>query len=152
MRRPATREPPRRRGLAQQRDTARLVSHLSLNHLSLTQAGLPARKEMLRLYDLSSSSVSSQQIDGIVGMEHSPTTAWLSGAHFGSVVRGIEIRMTIDEAAFVGTGVAAFAHVMDRFFGLYVHANSFTRLVLVSSHNGEVLVRCDPRSGESTLA
>src|SRR5690554_6614022 len=130
----------------------RLISHLSLNHLSLTQAGLPALKEMLRLYDLSSNSVSSQQIDGIVGMEHSPTTAWLSGAHFGSVVRGIEISMTIDEAAFVGTGVAAFAQVMDRFFGLYVHANSFTRLVLLSSHNGEVLVQCDPRSGESTLA
>ncbi len=130
----------------------RLISHLSLNHLSLTQAGLPALKEMLRLYDLSSSSVSNQQIEGIVGMEHEPTTAWLSGAHFGSVVRGIEIRMTIDEAAFVGTGVAAFANVMDRFFGLYVHANSFIRLVIVSSRNGEVLVRCDPRSGESTLA
>lgn len=130
----------------------RLISHLSLNHLSLTQAGLPALKEMLRLYDLSSSSVSNQQIESIVGMQHEPTTAWLSGAHFGSVVRGIEIRMTIDEAAFVGTGVAAFANVMDRFFGLYVHANSFIRLVIVSSRNGEVLVRCDPRSGESTLA
>jgi len=52
----------------------------------------------------------------------------------------------------VGTGVAAFANVMDRFFGLYVHANSFTRLVIVSARNGEELVRCDPRSGESTLA
>ncbi|MGO1892273.1 MAG: type VI secretion system baseplate subunit TssF, partial [Luteimonas sp.] len=130
----------------------RLVSHLSLNHLSLSQSGLPALKEMLRLYDLSASSVSARQIEGIVGLEHSPTTAWLSGEHFGSVVRGIEIRMTIDEAGFVGTGLAAFAHVMDRFFGLYVHANSFTRFVLLSSLNGEELVRCDPRSGESILA
>lgn len=130
----------------------RLISHLSLNHLSLTQSGLPALKEMLRLYDLSSSSVSHRQIEGIVGLEHSPTTTWLSGAHFGSVVRGIEIRLTIDEANFVGAGVAAFAYVMDRFFGLYVHANSFTRLILLSSHNGEVLVRCEPRSGESILA
>ena len=129
----------------------RLISHLSLNHLSLTQSGLPALKEMLRLYDLASSSVSTGQIEGIAGLEHVPTTAWLPGKHFTSVVRGIEIRLAIDESKFVGTGIAAFAHVLDRFFGLYVHANSFTRLVLVSSHNEEVLVRCDPRSGESTL-
>ena len=130
----------------------RLISHLSLNHLSLSQSGLPAVKEMLRLYDLSSSSVSSRQIEGIVGLEHVPSTTWLAGEHFGSVVRGIEIRMTIDEAGFVGTGIAAFAQVMDRFFGLYVHANSFTRFVLLSARNGEELVRCDPRSGESILA
>ena len=30
----------------------RLISHLSLNHLSLVQSGLPALKETLRLYDL----------------------------------------------------------------------------------------------------
>ncbi|MDH5822326.1 type VI secretion system baseplate subunit TssF [Luteimonas sp. RD2P54] len=130
----------------------RLISHLSLNHLSLTQSGLPALKEMLRLYDLSSSSVSRRQIEGIVALEHEPTSAWMSGRNFASVVRGIEIRVTIDEAGFVGAGIAAFAHVLDRFFGLYVHANSFTRLVLLSSHNGEVLVRCEPRSGESILA
>lgn len=130
----------------------RLISHLSLNHLSLTQSGLPAVKEMLRLYDLSSNTVTGRQIEGIVGLEHAPCTTWLAGEHFGSVVRGIEIRMTIDEAGFVGTGIAAFAQVMDRFFGLYVHANSFTRLVLVSARNGEELVRCDPRSGESILA
>jgi len=129
----------------------RLVSHLSLNHLSLTESGLPALKEMLRLYDLSSSSVSTAQIEGIVGLGHAPTTAWLPGKHFTSVVRGIEIRLTIDESKFVGTGIAAFAQALDRFFGLYVHANSFTRLVIVSSHNEEELVRCDPRSGESTL-
>lgn len=130
----------------------RLVSHLSLNHLSLSQSGLPALKEMLRLYDLSASSVSGRQIEAIVGLEHSPATAWMSGEHFGSVVRGIEIRMTIDEAGFVGTGLAAFVNVMDHFFGLYVHANSFTRFILLSSRNGEELVRCDPRSGESILA
>jgi type VI secretion system protein ImpG len=130
----------------------RLISHLSLNHLSLTQSGLPALKEMLRLYDLSSSSVSGRQIEGIVGVEHVPITTWLSGKHFTTVARGIEIRMTIDETHFVGTGISAFAYVLDRFFGLYVHANSFTTLVLISSHTGEELVRCVPRSGESPLA
>lgn len=129
----------------------RLISHLALNHLSLTQSGLPALKEMLRLYDLARSSVSGRQIDGIVALEHRPTSAWLPGKHFASVVRGIEIRLTLDEAAFVGHGIAAFASVLDHFFGLYVHANSFTQLTLLSSEHGEELIRCEPRSGESIL-
>jgi len=129
----------------------RLISHLSLNHLSLTQSGLPALKEMLRLYDTTRSAVTARQIEGIVGLEHKPATAWMPGRHFTSVVRGVEIRMTIDEHNFVGTGVAAFAKVLDHFFGLYVHANSFTQLTLLSSHGGEVLIQCQPRSGESIL-
>lgn len=130
----------------------RLISHLSLNQLSLTNSGLPALKEMLKLYDLSESSVSMRQIDGIVALEQQPTTVWLSGQHFASVVRGLEIRLTIDVTHFVGTGVAMFAQVLDHFFALYVHANSFTKLVLVNGVTGEEIVRCPARSGESILA
>src|SRR5690606_6971205 len=129
----------------------RLISHLALNQLSLSRDGLPALKEMLRLYDIARTSVSGRQIDGIVSIEHRPTSAWLPGRHFASVVRGVEIRLGIDEAAFVGHGIAAFAGVLDHFFGLYVHANSFTQLTLVSATSQEELVRCEPRSGESIL-
>lgn len=130
----------------------RLISHLSLNQLSLTSSGLPALKEMLRLYDLSGSSVSARQIDGIVGLQQLPATQWLPGQHFASLVRGLEIRITLDVTHFVGTGVAVFAQVLDHFFALYVHANSFTRLVLIASDSGEEIVRCQARSGESILA
>ncbi len=129
----------------------RLISHLSLNHLSLTASGLPAFKEMLRLYDMARSAVSNRQIDGIVGIRHEPSTAWLPGKHFTSVVRGLQIKLTIDEHSFVGAGISTFAAVLDRFFGLYVHANSFTQLTLLSAHSGEVIVQCPPRSGESIL-
>lgn len=129
----------------------RLISHLSLNHLSLSQNGLPALKEMLRLYDIVRSSTSGRQIDGILSLEHRAASAWLPGKHFASVVRGIEIRLGIDEAAFVGHGIAAFARVLDHFFGLYVHANSFTQLTVLSADSGEELIRCEPRSGESIL-
>lgn len=130
----------------------RLVSHLALNHLSLAQDGLPAFKEMLRLYDMARTGVTRRQVEGVTSIEHIPTTAWLPGRSFASVVRGVEIRLGIDEAAFVGQGISAFARVLDHFFGLYVHANSFTRLVLVSAANDEELLRCEPRSGDSMLA
>ncbi len=129
----------------------RLISHLSLNSLSITQVGLPALKEMLRLYDLPRSAVTARQIDGIVGLSNAPTTTWLAGRHFGSVVRGVKILLTIEEASFVGTGIATLVAVLDRFFGLYVTANSFTQLVVLSSESGEVLIQCEPRSGESPL-
>ncbi|MGY0652993.1 type VI secretion system baseplate subunit TssF [Luteimonas sp. A537] len=143
--------PPRRfaRGRGAQ---WRLISHLSLNSLSLTQSGLSALKEMLHLYDINQSPVTRRQIDGIVGLSNEPTTTWLSGRHFSSIVRGVKITLTVDETGFVGTGIAPFAGVMDRFFGLYVHANSFTQLSILSATTDEVLVECKPRSGESILA
>jgi type VI secretion system protein ImpG len=130
----------------------RLISHLSLNHMSLLQSGLPALKEMLRLYDLNRTAVSGRQIDGIVGLEHKPTTAWLPGNPFAAFVRGIEVQLTIDDSNFVGTGLTAFTSVMDRFFALYVHANSFIQLVILSKRTNEELIRCSPRSGDSILA
>jgi type VI secretion system protein ImpG len=42
--------------------------------------------------------------------------------------------------------------VLDVFFGLYVHINSFVQLVVVSRRTGEEIIRCLPRSGESILA
>ncbi|MET0858549.1 MAG: type VI secretion system baseplate subunit TssF, partial [Telluria sp.] len=45
----------------------------------------------------------------------------------------------------------AFAHIVERFLGLYVHANSFTQLVVLSKKNGEELLRCKPRSGDLNL-
>jgi type VI secretion system protein ImpG len=129
----------------------RLISHLSLSHLSLVSSGLPALKEMLRLYDLGRSAVSSRQIEALVAIEQCPTTEWLPGKPFATFVRGIELKITVDEAGFVGSSLQAFARVMDHFFGLYVHLNSFTRLVIVSARDKEELVRCKPRSGESIL-
>jgi type VI secretion system protein ImpG len=130
----------------------RLISQLSLNHLSLTGSGLQAFQEMLTLYDLPRSPISQRQIRGIVAISHQPSHAWLPGNPFASLVRGIDVRLAIDEEAFIGSGIHAFAHVIECFLGLYVQANSFTRLLVVSKKNGEELLRCAPRSGDLTLA
>jgi type VI secretion system protein ImpG len=129
----------------------RLISHLSLNHLSLADGGLEAFQEMLTLYDLPRSPTSQRQIGGIVGIAHKAANAWLPGNPFACLVRGIEVRLTIAEDAFVGSGIDAFAHIVERFLGLYVHANSFTQLVVVAQKSGEELLRCAPRSGDLNL-
>jgi len=62
------------------------------------------------------------------------------------------VRIGVDEAGIVGSSLHAFSAVLDRFFGLYVHLNSFTQLVIVSARDAErELVRCPPRSGDSIL-
>jgi type VI secretion system protein ImpG len=129
----------------------RLISHLSLNHLSLTADGVDAFREMLALYDLPRSASSQRQIAGVIGIEQKAASAWLPGNPFTCLVRGVEVRLTIDEEAFIGSGIHAFAHLIERFLALYVHANSFTRLVIVSHKTGEDLLTCSPRSGDSSL-
>ncbi|WP_426212228.1 type VI secretion system baseplate subunit TssF [Massilia sp. TWP1-3-3] len=129
----------------------RLISHLSLNHLSLADGGLDAFREMLTLYDLPRSPSSQRQIGGIAAIAHKAANAWLPGNPFACLVRGVEVRLTIDEEAFVGSGIHAFAHIIERFLGLYVHANSFAQLVMVSNKTGEELLKCTPRSGDLSL-
>jgi len=129
----------------------RLISHLSLNHLSLSSGGAEALREMLNLYDISKAASNRRQIEGIVAVDYRPTTAWLAGEPFASFVRGMEVRITLDEEAFVGSGLAVFVELLDRFFGLYVHANSFSQLVVLSARSGEELFKRAPRSGGSPL-
>ncbi|HZV66328.1 MAG TPA: type VI secretion system baseplate subunit TssF [Telluria sp.] len=127
----------------------RLVSQLALNHRSL--ASIEAFTEMLALYNLPQSMTSQRQIAGVVGLAGEPATAWIRNRHGASLVHGMEIRMTLDETAFAGSGMHAFAQVVNHFFGLYVHINSFTQLVILSKQTGKELLRCPPRNGKLTL-
>jgi type VI secretion system protein ImpG len=129
----------------------RLISHLTLNHLSLANGGVDALREMLALYDLPRSPSSQRQIGGIAAIEQRTASAWMAGNPFACLVRGVEVRIHIDEEAFVGSGIYAFAHIIERFLALYVHANSFTQLVVVSNKTGEELLKCLPRSGDLSL-
>jgi type VI secretion system protein ImpG len=130
----------------------RLISHLTLNHHSLAQEGADGLREMLALYDFTGSAVSQRQIAGIVGLEHAEATAWIRHKRGSSLAHGTEVRLTIDEEAFVGAGLHLFVQVIDQFFALYVQMNSFIELVILSHRTGEELYRCKPRSGSMALS
>jgi len=130
----------------------RLISHLTLNHRALALEGADGLREMLALYDVTGSVVSRRQIAGVVGLEHAETTAWLRHKRGASLAHGTEVRLTIDEEAFVGAGLHLFVQVIDQFFALYVQMNSFIELVILSHHTGEELFRCKPRSGSMPLS
>ncbi len=130
----------------------RLISHLSLNHLSLSEKGIEAFQESLRLYDLPRSAINEKILSGVLAISHQSTSRWMTGKPFACLARGIEITLTINEDNFVGSGLHAFSKILEQFFALYVSINSFTQVRLVSGKSGEVLLTCQPCSGESSLA
>ncbi len=125
----------------------RLISHLSLNYISIVEGGEDALKEILKLYDFENSTSTKQQISGIVSLESRHVTKRIRE----SFCRGVQITITLDEDKFVGSGLYLFASVLERFLAQYVSVNSFSQLVLKTIQKKEELKRWPPRSGNQIL-
>jgi len=131
----------------------RLISHLTLNHLSITEKeqGAAALREILKLYDFRDSAGTRAMIDGILSVDSRLATARVPGQGGGALARGVEVTITLDEKRFAGSGVFLFASVLERFLALYCNLNSFTRLVARLRGREGVLRKWQPRAGEKRL-
>ena len=124
-----------------------LISHLSLNYLSLVGGGEDALREILRLYDFDDSPATRQQINGIVAVRSGHITKRIGQ----SFCRGIEVTIEFDEDKYVGAGLYLFACVLERFLGQYVSVNSFSQMVAKTLQKKEALKKWPPRSGNRIL-
>jgi type VI secretion system protein ImpG len=144
-----TLRPPLRRGAHW-----RLLSHLSLNVLSLVERdggkGPEALREILRLYDFADSSATRQQILGLTKLSARRVVRAMRDTHPG-FVRGLEVTIELDEQNFVGSGVYLFASILERFLSLYASVNSFSQLVATTRHREGILKRWPPRSGDQII-
>jgi type VI secretion system protein ImpG len=129
----------------------RLISHLSLNYLSLVEHGREALQEILRLYNFTGSTYSERQIAGLVGLGSRKHFARVATDEGISFVRGTQVEMEFDEEQFVGSGVYLFAAVLESFLGLYVSMNSFSQLRVKTRQRKEVLKQWSPRAGQRIL-
>jgi type VI secretion system protein ImpG len=129
----------------------RLVSHLSLNYLSLVEEGKGALQEILRLYDVGRTAYSQNVIQSIVKIDSKPHFTRLISEQGVSFARGLRIEMEIDEDQFTGGGAFLFAAVLERFFGLSASLNSFTQLSVTTPQRKEGLHEWQPRSGRKML-
>jgi len=129
----------------------RLISHLSLNYLSLVEDGREALQHILRLYNFTDSAYIQKQIEGIAKLDSERHFARVISEHGISFARGTRVRLELDEDQFVGGGVYLFASVLERFLGLYVSLNSFSQLVVHTSQRREVLEQWAPRAGHRIL-
>jgi type VI secretion system protein ImpG len=138
----ATVRPTHRRGLQW-----RLISHLSLNHLSIV--GHEALQEILRLYDFSSDPDIRRQIAGIVDVQSRSSVGRVNSDVGVTFCRGTDVVIEFDEGQYVGTGVFLLSSVLQRFLALYSAVNSFTR-VTAKTQKG-VVKQWAPMAGEQIL-
>jgi type VI secretion system protein ImpG len=129
----------------------RLISHLSLNYLSLCEGGREALQEILQLYNMSDSAAMRQQIMGITSVTSRRVVGRPASMPWNGFCRGLEVTIEFDEEQYVGSGVFLFAAVLEKFLGLYVSLNSFSQLIATTQQREEPLKRWPPRAGEQIL-
>lgn len=121
----------------------RIINHLSLNYLSLNEAGdregASALRDILRLYSGAADLQTRKQIDGIKAVSCRPITRRITTSGSIAFARGLEVTVTFEEAAFEGTGVFLLGAVLEQFFARYVSINSFTETVVKTVERGEIM-------------
>ncbi len=129
----------------------RLISHFSLNYLSLVEEGKEALQEILRLYNFSESLQNARQIDGLLSLKSNRQFARVISENGISFARGVRVEVQFDEEQFAGGGVFLFASVLEHFLGLYTTLNSFSQLAVRTRQRKEVVREWLPRAGQRIL-
>ncbi|NOT11209.1 MAG: type VI secretion system baseplate subunit TssF [Methylococcaceae bacterium] len=120
----------------------KLISHLSLNYMSLISnetEGAAVFRSLLALYGENTDAGFRKQIEGILSIDAQPIVRRINTT--GPIVfgRGLEVTLVAEESAFEGSGVFLLGAVLEQFFAQYVSLNSFTETVLKTSDRGEVM-------------
>ncbi|HEU0220659.1 MAG TPA: type VI secretion system baseplate subunit TssF [Paracoccaceae bacterium] len=120
----------------------RLVSHLSLNYLSITETGqgspAAALREILGLYVPQGDRALTKQVEGIVSLATRPIVRRMADAVLSTAVRGLEVRVGFDESFYEGSGVYLLGAVLQRFLARHASLNSFVETVIHSQERGDI--------------
>lgn len=128
----------------------RLISHLSLNHLSLTDSpkGAEALREILTLYNPADSDETKRAIQSLDSVSYKRSVARLNTGYGAGFCRGLDIEVVVDENCLVGMGAYMFATILDHFFSTFATINSFTRLTVRTIADQDPLMVGKPRAGD----
>ena len=131
----------------------RLVSHLSLGHLSI--AGGPAAadtlREVLRLYDFRDTNETRAAIDALVSVQSRGATARVPGARPGSFCRGLDVTLEFDARGWESGGLFLLASILERFLALHATVNAFVRSTVTVRGRPGAAARFPPRAGARVL-
>jgi len=120
-----------------------LISHLSLNYLSLVNSedgqGAAALRDLLRLYSDENDLSTSKQIDGLVSITSQSVIRRVPISGPMAMARGVEVKLEFEETAFEGVGIFLLGAVLEQFLARYVSINSFTQTVVMSTSRGEIM-------------
>lgn len=132
----------------------RLISHLSLNYLSLldhdAQQGAAALRDLLLLYSDAGEAAVRKQIDGVRSVASRPVTRRMPIPGPIAFGRGLEITVTFEDAAFEGSGAFLLGAVLEEFFARYVSINTFTETIVKTLNRREIM-RWPARTGQRQI-
>jgi len=114
----------------------RLVSHLSLNHLTLSNdpASLDAFKEIMRLYSNIEHLPTPKEIKALVGMSTELVTRRMGMDAWRGFLQGTRVTLTFDKKEGEGGNLFLFASVVNHFLSLFAAINSFTELKIINKN------------------
>jgi type VI secretion system protein ImpG len=149
----ATLRPPPHGGQAGGQRFWRLISHLSLSHLSIVggSEGASVLREVLKLYDLRDDTRSRAVIAALRAVSAAPGTARLPGAPFGSFCRGVDVRLTFEPQAWQSSGLYLLAAVLEQFLRLHGTVNGFVRCAALLPGQNRPVAQWPPRAGTRSL-
>lgn len=124
-----------------------VVAMLSAGPLSICEAGLPMFKQLLTAHAPSQSPRAKRHIESLTHLSHESALEWVIREPQPGLMRGMRVRLAVDEARAGDCAVSVFARVLETVFAHYAPVNSFVQLVFVSAHNGAELVRGEPFPG-----
>lgn len=130
----------------------KLISQLSVNHLSLTSdtEGLKALQSLLMLH-APDDPTAQHQLRGLARLAAKPALHRVGLDAWRGFVRGLDITLDLDERHFVGASPLVFGGVLSRFFGLYANVNAFTRLSLRSTQRDGTWKTWPPLAGRQPV-
>ena len=128
--------------LAEREMTWRLISHLSLNYLTLTDVnsdqGASALRELLGLYSRLGAAGADTQVEAVQKLKVQAVDRRVPSR--GPIVfgRGVRLELEVDEAPFAGVSPWMLGAVLDQFFARHVGINSFTEFALRTIQRGSI--------------
>jgi type VI secretion system protein ImpG len=151
LRRPTPPQPP----LAENEITWRLIKHLGLDYLTLSDLdsvqGAQALRELLELYASAADAAVRPQIDGVRSVRVEPVCRQLPQAGPPMFGRGVAVSLLLDETSFAGASTYLFGAVLEQFFARHVSLNSFSELAVATLQRG-LVKRWPPRVGSRPTA
>ncbi len=128
--------------LAEREVTWRLISHLSLNYLTLTdlnaEQGASALRELLGLYARLGAAGADAQVGAIQKLSVNDVNRRVPGR--GPIVfgRGVQLDLLVDEIPLAGISPWLLGAVLEQFFARHVSVNAFTEFALRSTQRGQI--------------
>ena len=135
-----------------QQEQWRIISHLSLNTLALMKGDAVSHvKELLELYNLPKTKDNHLLIDAIKEVEFSLNNKLVEAKPFPMFVRGVKVKIHIDEHVFRGHSLYIFSQLLSHVFNLKVQMNSFVDVVIFDINSQQEIYQCVQNVGGKKL-